>query len=109
MPEQKIFIFFGLATAPAGCQLLFQKPVSSPPTPQAPLVELTIITTDAKTEKPVEGAWVVLKEIIACPAMEGYPCPQGLRWQTRTNKQGQALFVDQNLKEYVTKNLTKFG
>jgi hypothetical protein len=77
-----------------------------PPTPPA---ELIVIVTDAKTEKPIEGAMVEVKEMVSCPAMEGYPCPQGLIWQTKTDKQGQALFTNQTLKEYVEKNLTEFS
>lgn len=77
--------------------------------PLTPSAELTVIVTDAKTEKPIEGAIVEVKEMVSCPAMEGYPCPQGLIWQTKTNKQGQALFNGQSLKEFITKEMAEFS
>lgn len=104
------FTLLALATILGGCQLLSTKQAWLPLiTKKLRPSELTVNVTDAKTEKPIEGASVVLQEIIACPDLEGYPCPQGLGWQFKTNKQGQAFFDDQGLKEYVAKNLAEHG
>ena len=64
---------------------------------------LTVQVVDAVTKQPIEKASVNLREVVACIALPGVKCREGIDLNEYTDTTGKAYFTDPIVKELLKK------